>query len=174
MSEKFYPREKELLLSTIEDLRNQPHAASSESPTYYDLTALRLEAGARLARALKTLRDANVIPTSESNSSSLAAALEVAEKHFADICMGLVPVQNDPERSGPLVTMREDLPACVEAFRVVVMEHAQREALARECHNMIAGGNGFKILTQPQALHIENKHVCNGDCDHGSETVGKD
>lgn len=140
-----------------------------DKPSYYELMSMRLEAGARLARSLKTLRDANVLPASGSNPTSLATALEIAERYFADICMGVVPVRSGSDVS--TITMREDLPACVEAFRIVVMEHAQREALERECRNMIADGNGFKILTQPQVLHLENKHVCNGDCDHGSETV---
>ena len=133
-------------------------------PSYYDLMTLRLEAGARLARALKTLTDANVLPASGAGSTLLATALEVAERHFADICMGLVPVRDGTDVC--TIKMREDLPACVEAFRIVVMEHAQREALERECRNMIADGNGFKILTQPQVLHIGNKHVCDENCDH--------
>ncbi|QZE58548.1 hypothetical protein pEaSNUABM40_00332 [Erwinia phage pEa_SNUABM_40] len=142
---------------------------TKEKPSYYELMSLRLEAGARLSRAIKTLRDANVLPTSGTGSTLLAAALDVAERHFADICMGLVPVRDGADVC--TIKMREDLPACVEAFRIIVMEHAQREALERECRNMIADGNGFKILTQPQVLHIENKHVCNEDCNHGPETV---
>ncbi|QZE57867.1 hypothetical protein pEaSNUABM17_00321 [Erwinia phage pEa_SNUABM_17] len=152
-----------------DDTRPLKPALESAKPTYYDLMTLRLEAGARLARAIKTLRDANVLPTSGSGATLLTTALEVAERHFADICMGLVPVREGTDVC--TIKMREDLPACVEAFRIVVMEHAQREALERECRNMIDHVGGFKILTQPQVLHVENKHVCNGDCDHDSETV---
>ena len=156
-----------------DDLPDDTHplkpALESVKPTYYDLMTLRLEAGVRLARAIKTLCDANVLPTSGSGATLLTAALEVAERHFADICMGLVPVRAGTDTC--TIKMREDLPACVEAFRIVVMEHAQREALERECRNMIADGNGFKLLTQPQVLHVENKHVCDGGCNHGSEAV---
>ncbi|QZE57538.1 hypothetical protein MPK71_gp329 [Erwinia phage pEa_SNUABM_1] len=152
-----------------DDTRPLRPAPESAKPTYYDLMTLRLEAGARLARAIKTLRDANVLPTSGNGSTLLTAALEVAERYFADICMGLVPVREGTDVC--TIKMREDLPACVEAFRIVVMEHAQREALERECRNMIADGNGFKLLTQPQVLHLENKHVCDGGCSHGSETL---
>lgn len=152
-----------------DDTRPLKPALESAKPTYYDLMTLRLEAGARLARAIKTLRDANVLPASGSGSTLLTAALEVAERYFADICMGLVPVREGTDVC--TIKMREDLPACVEAFRVIVMEYAQREALERECRNMIDHAGGFKILTQSQVLHIENKHICDGGCNHGSEAL---
>ena len=141
---------------------------SNNKPTYYDLMTLRLEAGGRLARSLKTLCDANVISNAV-NEPLLKQALDKAEKYWAEICMGQIPASDNGLLND--VKLRDDLPACVEAFRIVVMEHAQREALERECRNLIDHAGGFKLLTQPQVLHIETKHVCNGDCDHDSETV---
>lgn len=151
-----------------DDTRPLKPALESAKPTYYDLMTLRLEAGARLARSLKTLCDANVI--SKDDGKLLKQALNIAEQFWAEICMGQIPTLTGTA-AGPNVKMRDDLPACVEAFRIVVMEHAQREALERECRNMIDHVGGFKILTQPQVLHIENKHVCDGGCNHGSEVV---
>ena len=138
-----------------------------DKPSYYDLMTLRLEAGARLARSLKTLRDANVISEAEGAATAFMQAMDIAERHWADICMGEIPVLDNAGS----YRMRDDLPACVEAFRIVVMEHAQRNALELECRNMIAHGDGFKLLARPQLLHIEAKHVCDGTCDHDPKTV---
>ena len=141
-----------------------------EKPNYYDLMTLRLEAGSRLARALYTLKSANVIDWREDFSNALSNALSTAEKHWEDICMGIVPArQSDSE--GSTIVLRPDLPACVEAFRIIVMEHAQREALERECKFIISHAEGFKILTRTQQLYIEPKHVCDGTCDHDSKTL---
>lgn len=133
--------------------------------TYYDLMQLRIEAGARLSRAIKTLRDAHVLPDADKGSNSgLKEALELAERYWAEICMGLVPI-----RSGADVlnyTLYDDRPACIEAFRVIVMEHAQRNALELECRNRIDHLGGFKILTRTQLLHLEEKHICDGTCNH--------
>lgn len=140
-----------------------------EKPNYYALMTLRLEAGARLARALKTLKDANVFGDDNTVNGSLmlTEALRVAEANWAHICMGYTPVKDSNGRE----SLRDNLPACIEAFRVVVMEHAQREALERECKLMISHAEGFKILTQPQTLQIEPLHFCDGNCDHDTKTV---
>ena len=147
-----------------DDIPTETSKPDVPNPTYFDLVSMRIEAGARLSRAIKTLRDADVLPSAELMSDGLAEALKIAERHWADICMGLVPV-----RSGdvmPTIKLTDALPACVEAFRVIVMEHAQREALDRECRIKIDHVDGFKILTRPQTLHLENKHVCDGGCRH--------
>ncbi|QZE58894.1 hypothetical protein pEaSNUABM28_00337 [Erwinia phage pEa_SNUABM_28] len=141
-------------------------ALKQDKPSYYDLMTLRLEAGARLARSLKTLVDARVIHGPALNDL-LPAALRIAETHWADICNGLTPVHDESNK----ITLVGNLPACIEAFRIVVMEHAQRNALELECRNMVAHDDGFKLLTRPQLLHIEPKHVCDGNCDHDSKTV---
>ncbi|MEG0374414.1 MAG: hypothetical protein RR672_02170 [Raoultibacter sp.] len=143
------------------DLPDDTRPKSPPDLSYYDLMTLRLEAGARLARSLKTLSDARVINEPDSKDL-LPAALRISETYWADICNGLTPVHDDNNK----VTLVGDLPACIEAFRIVVMEHAQREALELECRNKIDHASGFKILTRRQLLHIENKHVCNGDCNH--------
>lgn len=152
-----------------DDTRPLKPTPDSAKPSYFDLVSLRLEAAGRLARSLKTLKDANVFGDDNTIAKDLMLkkALEIAENYWAEICMGLVPVKD----SSGIESLRDNLPACVEAFRIVVMEHAQREALERECRNKIDHTGGFKLLTQPQVLHLENKHVCNGDCDHGPEAV---
>lgn len=133
-------------------------------PNYYQLTSLRLEAGARLARAIKTLKDANVFgDDNDVNTTSMQnKALEIAEANWANICNGLTPVLDSHGRE----SLRDNLPACIEAFRVVVMEYAQREALELECRNMITHTGGFKLLMQKQVLHLEAPHICDGDCNH--------
>lgn len=150
-----------LLNDDLPDDTKPSKVPAANKPSYYDLMTLRLEAGARLARAIKTLTDADVI-SKDAKGTLLEQAMETAEMYWAEICMGQVPAYN----GGPSPKLRDDLPACVEAFRVIVMEHAQREALERECRNLIDHAGGFKILTQPQVLHIENKHVCDENCDH--------
>ncbi|AWY08589.1 hypothetical protein HOT49_gp336 [Erwinia phage vB_EamM_Alexandra] len=140
-----------------------------EKPSYFDLVSLRIEAAARLARSLKTLKDANVFGDDNTVNSDLmlTKALEVAEQHWASICNGVVPIKDSHGRE----SMRDNLPACIEAFRIIVMEHAQRQALELECRNAIDHKGGFKILTRTQLLYIEPKHVCDGTCDHDSKTV---
>ncbi|QZE59571.1 hypothetical protein MPK66_gp327 [Erwinia phage pEa_SNUABM_2] len=137
-----------------------------DKPSYYDLMTLRLEAGSRLARALKTLVDAHVI-NGPALKDLLPAALRISETHWADICNGLTPIHDENNK----ITLVGNLPACIEAFRIVVMEHAQRNALELECRNMISHAEGFKILTQPQTLQIEPLHFCDGTCDHDTKTV---
>ena len=114
------------------DLPDDTRPKSPPDLSYYDLMTLRLEAGARLARSLKTLSDARVINEPDSKDL-LPAALRISETYWADICNGLTPVHDDNNK----VTLVGDLPACIEAFRIVVMEHAQREALELECRNKI-------------------------------------
>lgn len=151
---------EELLNDDIEPIR----PLAKPQPTYYQLTSLRLEAGARLARAIKTLKDASVFGDDNDVSTTRMRdkALEVAEEHWANICNGLTPVRDSHGRE----SLRDNLPACIEAFRIIVMEHAQREALELECRNMIAHTGGFKLLMQKQVLHLEAPHTCDGNCDH--------
>lgn len=142
-------------------------SAPQKKPSYFELVSLRIEASGRLARALFTLHSANVISMNLAHDSAEQEALTVAEKHWADICNGLVPVQDGTGT----VKLRADLPACIEAFRIVVMECAQRAALDKECREKMAHGEGFKLLTQSTQLSLPVKHTCNEDCDHGTETI---
>lgn len=138
---------------------------AENGPSYFKLMNLRMEAASRLARALQTLKAANVIGNVEGVSLQ-EDALEVAQAYWPAILEGLTPVIAE---GYPLRKLIAGMPACIEAFRVVVMESAMREHLVAQCCAIVPDDIlGFPQLTGHVLPVIT--HVCQEGCDCGSES----
>lgn len=142
---------------------------AKQGPSYFELTNLRMEAAARLARALQTLKAADVIGQPQDNCThpkSLAEqAIDVARTHWSAICSGITPINAfNKERS-----FAHDKPACIEAFRVVVLEYGMRESLKQQCQRIADDSVfGFDCLIAQTLPAIQ--HTCQEGCACGSIT----
>ncbi|QYW05685.1 hypothetical protein pEaSNUABM25_00329 [Erwinia phage pEa_SNUABM_25] len=158
---------KQEVFNRLDDLHSKERERSKQAkqgPSYFELTNLRIEAAARLARALQTLKAANVVGDVEGISLQ-EDALEVAQAYWTAILDGLTPVAVD---GSPMRKLLAGMPACIEAFRVVVMESAMREHLVVQCNAIADDIKGFPQLTGHVLPTIQ--HTCEEGCNCGSIT----